>query len=215
MLHQVEAILAARRILAIVVDIDLRLALHIMVVYIIVVLLGLHHLLQVVVVGHAYLYGIRIGLAEIGLGIVSHIVVVLIPEERVGSQVVFLTVDMALSVCCCTEQLPSTTCHLVGTWCYVRLTKSYLATRQYQLRSLDVLDKRHTALEVDVDVHHMALADWCNVTACVALLVVVLIDGGDNLLLREVEDVRLTTYVERRGLGRSNTVDGEVLLIVR
>ena len=103
---------------------------------------------------------------------------------------------MALSVCCCTEQLPSTTCHLVGTRCYVRLTQTNLATRQYQLRSLDVLDKRHTALEVDVDVHHMALADGRNVAVGVALLVVVLIDSGDNLLRREVEDVRLATHIE-------------------
>ena len=95
------------------------------------------------------------------------------------------------------------------------LTNAYEGSWQHYLRSLDVLDGRNTTLEHDVDVHHMALADRCNVsTRNIALLVVVFIDDGDNLLLREVEDVRETAYVQRTGLRRSDTVYAEFILPV-
>ena len=48
----------------------------------------------------------------------------------------------------------------------------------------------------------------------IALVVVVLIDNSDDLLRREVEDVRETRDVECRHLGRCYAVDSEVGLFV-
>ena len=142
------------------------------------------HLRQVVVVGHAHLHGVRIGLAEIGLCVVSQIESMLVPVERISCWRIFYTVGMALGIGLLLEEFPSTTCYLVGTWRHVRLTDTNERARQHNLRSLDVLDIRNTALEHDVDVHHMTLTDGSNVsTRTIALLVVVLVDDGDNLLL--------------------------------
>ena len=66
-----------------------------------------------------------------------------------------------------------------------------------------------------MDIHHVALGDRCDVhTRLITLLVVVLVNHGDNLILREVKDVRVTRYIERTGLHRYDTMDGEVLLLV-
>ena len=66
-----------------------------------------------------------------------------------------------------------------------------------------------------MDVHHVALTNRGDVgTRNIALFVVILIDHGDNLLLGQVEDVRLTADIERRGLCRRNAMDGEVGLPV-
>ena len=62
-LQQVKTVLAARLVLTIVIDIYLRLALHVGVIHIVVVFLGLHHLLQVVVVSYAHRHVVRVGLA--------------------------------------------------------------------------------------------------------------------------------------------------------
>ena len=61
----------------------------------------------------------------------------------------------------------------------------------------------------------MALADGCHIAAAVDLVVVVLVDDGDDLLLRQVVDITLAAHIQRRGLRGRDTVDGEVLLIVR
>ena len=173
------------------------------------------HLRQVVVVSDAYRHGVRVCLAEISLGIVSQIVAVLIPVERISGRRIFLTIDMALSVRHLLEQLPSTARYLVGTRSDVRFTNTDERTRQYHLWSLDVLNGRNTTLELHVDVHHVTLADRCDVcTRSVALFVVILVNDGDNLILREVEDVREAADVQRTGLRRSNTMDREVRLPV-
>ena len=66
-----------------------------------------------------------------------------------------------------------------------------------------------------MDVHHVALTNRGDVgTRNIALFVVILIDHGDNLLLGQVEDIRLAAHIERRSLGRRDTVDGEVGLPV-
>ena len=78
-LEQVETILRAA---AVVVDVNLRIDLYLMVVDIVVVSLVVHHLLQVVVVGHAHWYVVREGLAQIRLGVVGQIVLVLVEIER-------------------------------------------------------------------------------------------------------------------------------------
>ena len=67
----------------------------------------------------------------------------------------------------------------------MRLTDTDERTRQHNLRSLDVLDERNTALEQHVNVHHVTLADRSDVgTRGIGLFVVILINDGDNLLLR-------------------------------
>ena len=165
-------------------DVYLGVALNSGIVHVVVVLGIVKHLRQVVVVGHAHLHGVRIGLTEIGLCVVSQIESMLVPVERISCWRIFHTVDVALGVRFLLEEFPSTTCYLVGTWRHVRLTYTDERARQHNLWSLDVLDIRNTALEHDVDVHHMALADGRDVsTRAIALLVVVLVDDGDNLLL--------------------------------
>ena len=173
-----------------------------------------HDLRQVVVVCHADRLVVRVGLAQIGLGVVRQIVTVLVPVELVDVRQVVNTVQVVLGIADGLEELPSTTGDLVGTRGDNRLAETQLRTGQDGLRLLDVLDKRNTALEVDVDVHHMAFADGCDVTLRVGLLVVVLIDDGDDLLLREVVDVALAADVKRRDLGGRDAMDGEVALQV-
>ena len=173
------------------------------------------HLLQVMVVGHAHLDGVRVGLTEIGLSVVSQIVAMLIPVEWVSGRRIFHTVDVALGVRLLLKELPSTTRYLVGTRSDMRLTNTDERTWQYHLWSLDILYGRNTALELHMDVHYVTLADRSDVcTRSIALLIVILVDDGDNLLLREVEDVREAADVQCTGLRRSNTVDAEVRLVV-
>ena len=65
-----------------------------------------------------------------------------------------------------------------------------------------------------MDVQDVALTDGRDVALTVGLVVVVLIDDGDDLLLREVVDVALAAYEECTGLGGRDAVDGEVALLV-
>ena len=171
-------------------NINLALALHILVIHIVVVLHVFHHLCQVVVVGHAHLYMVRIGLAEVCLRIVSEIEAILIPVERVEGRHVVNAIDMTLGISNLLEEFPAATRHLVCTWCYMRFTDADERARQHNLRCLDVLDGRNTTLEHDMDVHYVALTNRSDVcTADIAFFVVILIDHGDDLLLREVEDI--------------------------
>ena len=148
-----------------------------------VVLVG-HHLLQVVVVSHADGHVVRVGLAQLGLGIVGNVVAVLIPVERGRGGHVFHTVDMALGVALAFEELPSTTKRLVGLRVYMGVFHGNGSAGQHQVGRQDVVHDGYATLEYQVDVHHMALADGRDVVArSIALLVVVLIDDGDDLLL--------------------------------
>ena len=94
---------------AVVVDINLTVALQTgrVVIHIQVVLLIVHDVLQVVVVGHGHRHIVRIALTQIGLGVVSKHVAVLIPVERIDSRNVFPAVGMAYSITLFLEQLPS------------------------------------------------------------------------------------------------------------
>ena len=183
-LTEVEELLQLGSTVGSIVDINLRVTLNERIINIVVVLGIIQHLLQVMVVSHTHLNGVRVGLTEIGLGIVSEIEAILIPVKRVSGRRVFDTVDMALSVRLLLEQFPSTTRYLVGTWCDVWLANTDKGSWQHNLRCLDVLDERNTALEHDVDVHHMTLTDRSHVcTRCIGLFIVILINDGDNLLL--------------------------------
>ena len=180
-----------------------------------VVLLIVHDALQVVVVGHADGYVIRVGLAQVGLGIVGQIEAILIPVERIDRRCIGHTVDMALGIRLRLEEFPSATSNFVSTRCYRRYAHGDAGTWQHDGRRIDVLYLWYAALEVDVDVHHMAFADWYDMhTVDIALFVIILIDDGDNLLRREVVDVGIACHIQRTGLHRRYTVDGEVLLIV-
>ena len=97
---------------------------------------------------------------------------------------------MTLGISDLLEEFPTTTRHLIGTWCYMRFTDADERARQYNLWRLDVLDGRNTALELQVDVHNMALTNRSDVcTTDITFFVVILIDHCDNLFLREVEDI--------------------------
>ena len=75
---------------------------------------------------------------------------------------------------------------------------------------------RHAALEVQVDIDDMPLGDRLDVrTALVTLRIVVAEDDGDDTVLLQVEDIRLTGHIERGQLLRRTTLDGELLLQVR
>ena len=201
-LEQVESIL---RTAAIVVDVNLRVALQTaaVVVHVQVVFLVVHHLLQVVVVGHADRHVVRVGLTQIGLRIVCQIETVLIPVERIYRRRIGHTVDMALGIVRILEEFPTATGNLVSTRCYRRYAHGDARTWQYDGRCIDIFHCRHTTLEVDVDVHHMTFGDRYNmVSIIITLFVVILIDDGDNLLSREVVDVGITGHIQRTGLHR-------------
>ena len=183
-LQEVESVLRAA---AVVVDVDLRLYLqtveYLLVVDIVVVVLVVHHLLQVVVVGHADRHVVGVGLAQGSLGVVGQVVLVLIEIERVGDGCVVHAVHVALGIGLAVEELPAGTGNLVGSGSDIRFGDGDGGTWQDDFRCLDVLHGGYAALEAQVDVQHMALADRRDVhTGHVALHVVVLIDDGDNLL---------------------------------
>ena len=125
-LQQVETALV---VVAIVVDINLAGALHIGMVDIQVVILIVHHSLQVVVVGHTERHIVRIGLTKIGLRIVGQILTVLIPVDRrlVGE---LLTVAMTLGILLSLEDLPATTHDLIGTRLDGRLHQTHIIAWQ-------------------------------------------------------------------------------------
>ena len=179
------------------------------------VLLVIHHLLQVVIVGYRNRYMVRVCPTEIGLSIVSNIIAILIPVERVVAWGILYTIHVTLGIVHFLVEFPSTTCYLVGTRCYGRRTQRDRRSWQDDTRFGDVLNVRNTALELQVDIHYVALGNRCDVhTRLITFLVVVLVNHGDNLILRKVEDVRVTRYIERTGFHRNHTMDGEALLLV-
>ena len=124
-LEQVETILAAFRILAIVIDVNLWLYLQtvedIFMIDVIVVVCITHHLLQIVVVSHADRHMVRICLAQVCLGIVSQPILILIEIERIYRRCIFYAIDMAFSIRLFVKQLPTATGDFVSTRCYVWL----------------------------------------------------------------------------------------------
>ena len=74
--EQVKTILTSAAIVA---DIDFRLTLDVLMVDIVVMLFIVHHLLQIMVVGHAEFNRLGVSLAKTGLSIVGNPIVVLIP----------------------------------------------------------------------------------------------------------------------------------------
>ena len=122
---------------------------------------------------------------------------------------------MAFGITHVIKQLPTATGNLVGTRCDVWLRHRESRTWQDDVRRQDVFHGWNTTLEVQVDVQDVALTHGRDVRAGhITLYIVVLVDDGDNLLLRQVEDVRAAGYIQRTGLRRCQTVEREVLLPV-
>ena len=210
--QQVDATLG---VASIVVQVDLTVTLHIGMVDMQMELRVGHHLPQVVVVGHAERYGIGIGLTEVGLGVVGQILTVLIPVDRclVGE---LPAIAVALGVLLVLEDLPAAAHDLIGTRLHGGLEESHIVARQDSSRRAEVANLGHATLEVDMDIDDMALRDRLDMrTALVALGIVVTEDDGDDTVLLQVEDIRLSGDIERGQFLRSITLDGEMLLEVR
>ena len=206
---------AALGVASIVVQVDLTVTLHVGMVDMQMELRVGHHLPQVVVVGHAERYGIGIGLTEVGLGVVGQILTVLIPVDRclVGE---LPAIAVALGVLLVLEDLPAAAHDLIGTRLHGGLEESHIVARQDSSRRAEVANLGHTTLEVDMDIDDMALRDRLDMrTALVALGIVVTEDDGDDTVLLQVEDIRLSGDIERGQFLRSITLDGEMLLEVR
>ena len=200
---------------AIVIDVDLRLALHVVAVNIVMVVRGIHHLLQVVVVGHAELHGVRVSLADITLGIVGHIVAVLIPVHRCLVVAVGHTIAMELGIGGVVVDFPATTNQLIGTRCHLGLVHAHGSSRQYGRWRQQLVDDWCTTLKLQVDVDDVELVHQTDTLArFVTLVIGVLIDDGDNLLLRQVVDIAFTTHIERGLLCGLITLDKEAALLV-
>ena len=103
-LQQIDTALG---ITAIVVQVDLTVALHLRMIDIEVVLGIGHDSLQVVVVGHTERHVVRVGLTQIGLGVVSQILTILIPIDRCRA-VEGDTIAMTLGIILIGEDLPAT-----------------------------------------------------------------------------------------------------------
>ena len=138
-LTEVVELLELRSTIGSIIDIYLGVTFHSSVVHIVVMLGIIQHLLQVVVVCHTQRYMVRISLTQIGLGIVSDKVTVLIPIERIEVRRVLYTIDMTLCVSFVLEDFPSTTSNFISTRCYDWFTQSHVVTRQDELWHLDIL----------------------------------------------------------------------------
>ena len=145
-LEQLETVLAY---IVVVIDIDLRLALHVFVVDVHVVRLVLirHYLSKIVVVGHTHGHVIRIGATGIALSVVGHIIAILIPVERMVVRLVVNTIGVALGIALCLEQLPATASDLIGSRHDGRLAEAGEVARQDDVGLRDVAHNGHAALE--------------------------------------------------------------------
>ena len=215
-LENVKAILSAT---AVVIDVYLRfdtLVDDFLVVYVVVVFLSIHYLLQVVVVTHTERYGVTVGLAQIGLCIVGNVIVVLIQIYRGQVIIIGLPVGVCLGFILAGENLPTGVGYKIGSLLHGRYLHAYSCSGQYKVGLLQLANFGHTALEIDMDVHDVAFAHWHDIrTRLIAFLVFVEVNNGDNLLLRKVEDVRFARHIQGAGLRRSSTMDGKALLFVR
>ena len=214
LLQQLCAVLAVGT-RAVVVEVYLRLAVHVLVVYVVVVLLVVHQLAQVVVVGHGELYGIRVGAAEVRLGIIGHVVVVLVPVQVGGVVVVGYAVAVQRGIAGIGKHLPSGTGNLEGTGFHARYLHAHAVAGYDGGGLLQRTYLGHARLELQVYVHDVSFGHRHHVVAAlVALVVLVEEDGRDDLLLLQVVDVRLAADVERRGLHGCRAVDDEACLQV-
>ena len=183
-LKQIKFILSRIGLTSTVVNINLALALHTWIIHIHVVCLILHHGIKVMIVGNSQWHVVRISFTEVCLCVVSHIVAVVVPIKLINSWYIVNTVGMVLCIADLLEYLPSTTGYFVCTRDNVWFTDTDIVTRKNHSWRLDILNCRHTALELQVEIHHVAFADRSNVhCGCVTLLIIVFINYSYDLLL--------------------------------
>ena len=111
------------------------------------------------------------------------------------------------------EDLPSRFRDTVSTLSNRRYIHTNCSTRQHDIGFVDITNLRHTTLEVDVDVHDVALTHWCHIESrLVTLIILIEVDNGDNFLCRKVIDIRLIRNIEGADLRRRCAMDDEALL---
>ena len=150
------------------------------------------------VVAHADGHGVGVGLAQARLGVVGYPVVVLVPIDGIRVVGIALSVVVGVGMGVVVEDFPARLGDVEGTRGDGGDVQAQRGTRQHEGRRVQLANLGHAALEADMDVDDVALGDGRDVVArLVALLVLVEVDDGDDLLLREVVDVRLVRHVER------------------
>ena len=147
-----------------------------------------HHLAHAVVVGHGEGYGVGVCLAQIGLGIVGHIVVVLIPVHGGGIVFIFYAILMLVSIFGGFEDFPSTTEDFVGTSLDRGYRQTHHRVRQYCSRRCHITNCRLSATEFQVDVDDMLFTVMRNICTF-TLLIVVAIHHRNDAILTQVVDV--------------------------
>ena len=172
-----------------------------------------HHFADTMVVGHRERHRVRISFTQISLGIVSYIVVVLIPIHRGGVVLVSNTVFVFAGIQFRFEDFPSTTKNFVSTLGNRRHRKTYRRVGQYRSRRRYVANGRLTAAEFQVNVDDMLFAVIGNI-GTITFFIVVTINHGDNTVFAQVENIRFARHINRRCLDRRMTLNGESGLIV-
>ena len=215
-LQQVELALRRIALTVTIVDVYLRVAHHIRMIHIEVVLLILHHSIEVVVVGHRQRHIVRIGLTQIGLRVeCQEYLLVLIPVERSTVNRERCTIAVQLSIVLRCEQLPTAGQYLIKTRIYTRSFHTECGTRQYSRRYIQRTNLRSTALQLQVDVNHVQLVDQAyTFTLVIGFIVGVLIDNANHLLRRYILSIRLTRDVQGCSLCWLGALDCEELLVV-
>ena len=187
---------------------------HIMVGLVVVHRAG-HHVFHAVVVGHGDGHRIGEGLAQIALGVVGHIILVLIEVHRrvvvdvgqavlVGGGIVLVFIDF-----------PSATQDFVGSLGDKRLVEAHTGTGQHSRGLQQLTDGGHTTLKVDVDVDDVALAYLIVAgTRLVGLDVGVYILSRNHLVLLQIVDVHIAHHKEGAGGRRHLALDFKVGLLV-
>ena len=156
-------------LLAVVVDVYLRYALTnsvgILVVYVVVVFLGIHHRLEVVVVGNRELHWLRVCLAHVALGVVCQIVAVLVVVHRCLVVLVLTAVTVKLGIALVGEYLPTATDEFVCARRHPWLVYAHGGAWQYGCRRQKVVDDRCATLKLQVDVDDVHLVGEAYVLA--------------------------------------------------
>ena len=153
-------------------------------IYIEVVLLILHHSIEVVVVSHRQWHIVRVGLAQIGLRIEGQeYLLILIPVERCTIVCEWDAITMQHRIVFRIEQFPATGQNLIKSrtngWCL----QTDGITRQYSRRCRQRANLRCTTLQLQVDVHHMQLVYQADtLTLVIWLIIGILINDRNDLL---------------------------------
>ena len=184
-------------------------------IHIHVVILILHHGIKIVIVGHTDGHRVRVGLTQIVSRIEGHpCLFVLIPIDGRVAIVERNTVKMVHRIFTISEEFPSIAKRLIEAGIHLRCRQTDSIARQYGWWRIEHTDSGQTALQLQMDVHHVQFIRLLDTAVVFILIVGILIDHGDDLLLGQVIDIALTADVERRQARRFLTLDDKVLLVV-